>query len=38
MRPMTCVLAALLLLGSLGCEKTIKEVRTPASADKLASR
>ena len=35
---MTCVLAALLLLGTLGCEKPIKEVRSPAPADKLASR
>jgi hypothetical protein len=35
---MTCVLAALLLLATLGCEKTIKEVRSPAPSDKLASK
>jgi hypothetical protein len=39
MRPLICsALVALLLLTVAGCEKTIKEVRSPASDVTLASR
>jgi hypothetical protein len=38
MRPLICsVLTALLLLTIAGCEKTIREVRSPASDTTLAS-
>ena len=40
MRPLirAALAAAVLLLPAVGCEKTIKEVRTPASDATLASR
>jgi hypothetical protein len=39
MRPLICCLvSALLFLVVAGCEKTIKEVRTPASDVVLASK
>lgn len=40
MRPLICsvLTAALLLLTVAGCEKTIREVRSPASDTALASR
>jgi hypothetical protein len=40
MRPLICraLTALLLLVAATGCEKTIKDVRTPASDTTLASR
>ena len=38
MRPLTCFGLFALLLIVAGCEKTIKEVRTPAADTSLASK